>query len=52
MKINFELSTLFTDKVIILQSQKKWSKSVRNNVPVTATYGICQVPYVGYFYTY
>ena len=39
LKIKFELSTLF----IALQSQKKWSKSDRNNVhflPVTATHSI------------
>ena len=27
-EIIFELSTLFTDKVITLQSQKKWSKMI------------------------
>ena len=34
---------MFIDKVITLQSQKRWSKSDRNNVrflPVTATYKI------------
>ena len=32
LKTYFEASTLFTDKVITLQSQKKHSKSDRNNV--------------------
>ena len=44
LKVNFELSTFFIDKVITLQSQKKWSKCDRNNVrflPVTATYALC-----------
>ena len=43
LQINFEPSTLFTIEVITLQSQKKWSKSDRNNVrflPVTATYTV------------